>query len=164
VSSPRIQISQPVLTNPTFTSASLRHSTLRLTLSLVTHLGSSSLVTYFLRRDLFSSLISFISDDSTKPHAHEAVILIGLLAGHKSDGKNPYATRIQDFVEEGIMTVRPLPPFRRFPSVLTDTIRKCRESLNSSLPLSYTLETTTSRFRTTLLHLSFLPSPRWSSA
>ena len=164
MSSPRIQISQPVLTNPTFTSASLRHSTLRLTLSLVTHLGSSSLVTYFLRRDLFSSLISFISDDSTKPHAHEAVILIGLLAGHKSDGKNPYATRIQDFVEEGIMTVRPLPPFRRFPSVLTDTIRKCRESLNSSLPLSYTLETTTSRFRTTLLHLSFLPSPRWFSA
>ncbi|GAA5882056.1 hypothetical protein JCM16303_005580 [Sporobolomyces ruberrimus] len=94
-------------------SPALRHSTLQLATLLVTSLGTSPLATYFLRRDLFSSLINFVVNEQTKRFAFDATLLIGLLTGYKQEveeggdpveAKNPYAVRIQDFVEEATMT------------------------------------------------------------
>ncbi|GAA6061252.1 hypothetical protein JCM10212_000693 [Sporobolomyces blumeae] len=83
----------------------LRHSTLQLALFLVSSLGVSPATAFFLRRDLFSSLVSFISDPRTQQYTFEASLLIGLLANYrKCEVKNAYRTRIEDFVEEEVMS------------------------------------------------------------
>ncbi|CDR43369.1 RHTO0S08e00826g1_1 [Rhodotorula toruloides] len=83
---------------------SVRHRVLQLALTLVACANQSPLTSYFLRRDLFSTLVAFIADDSTKQFAFESALLLGLLANYrKSEARNPYVVRIQDFVEEGIM-------------------------------------------------------------
>jgi uncharacterized membrane protein len=88
-------------------AAALRHRALQLALVVVSTVGQGSLVAYFLRRDLFSTLVSFIADDETKPFAFEATLLLGLLANYrKCEARNPYGVRIEDFVEEGVMEVR----------------------------------------------------------
>lgn len=87
-------------------TVSVRHRVLQLALTLVACANQSPLTSYFLRRDLFSTLVAFIADDSTKQFAFESALLLGLLANYrKSEARNPYVVRIQDFVEEGIMEV-----------------------------------------------------------
>lgn len=89
------------------TPTALRHRALQLALVVVSTVGQGSLVAYFLRRDLFSTLVSFIADEETKPFAFEATLLLGLLANYrKCEARNPYGVRIEDFVEEGVMEVR----------------------------------------------------------
>lgn len=112
-------------------AAALRHRALQLALVVVSTVGQGSLVAYFLRRDLFSTLVSFIADAETKPFAFEATLLLGLLANYrKCEARNPYGVRIEDFVEEGVMEVRPvlfsLPP--REPSVEQSYFRDARVS------------------------------------
>ncbi|BGO98531.1 hypothetical protein NBRC10513v2_002925 [Rhodotorula toruloides] len=83
---------------------SVRHRTLQLALTLVASANQSPLTSYFLRRDLFSTLVAFVADDSTKQFAFESALLLGLLANYrKSEARNSYVVRIQDFVEEGVM-------------------------------------------------------------
>ncbi|GAA5985263.1 hypothetical protein JCM5350_005568 [Sporobolomyces pararoseus] len=97
----------------------LRHAALQFTLLLVSTLSTSNLASYFLRRDLFSGLVSFIIDEKTKKYAFDASLLIGLLAGYREVRddtgdeqeqekgevtKNPYSVRIEDFIEEATMT------------------------------------------------------------
>ncbi|BGP31189.1 hypothetical protein JCM10296v2_002953 [Rhodotorula toruloides] len=83
---------------------SVRHRVLQLALTLVASANQSPLTSYFLRRDLFSTLVAFIADDSTKQFAFESALLLGLLANYrKSEARNPYVVRIQDLVEEGVM-------------------------------------------------------------
>lgn len=87
-------------------TAALRHRTLQLALLIVSTVGQGSLVAYFLRRDLFSTLVAFIADPETKMFAFEATLLLGLLANYrKCEARNPYGVRIEDFVEEGVMEV-----------------------------------------------------------
>ncbi|BGP15057.1 hypothetical protein JCM10213_002799 [Rhodosporidiobolus nylandii] len=82
----------------------LRHRILQLALVFVSSVDQGSLNAYFLRRDLFSTLVSFIADDATKQFAFESALLLGLLANYrKSEARNPYGVRIEDFVEEGVM-------------------------------------------------------------
>ncbi|GAA5986619.1 hypothetical protein JCM10908_003826 [Rhodotorula pacifica] len=86
------------------TPTALRHRALQLALLVVSTVGQGSLVAYFLRRDLFSTLVAFIADNETKPFAFEATLLLGLLANYrKCEARNPYGVRIEDFVEEGVM-------------------------------------------------------------
>ncbi|GAA5866411.1 hypothetical protein JCM3774_004672 [Rhodotorula dairenensis] len=86
------------------TPTALRHRALQLALVVVSTVGQGSLVAYFLRRDLFSTLVAFVADDETKPFAFEATLLLGLLANYrKCEARNPYGVRIEDFVEEGVM-------------------------------------------------------------
>lgn len=74
---------------------------------IVSTVSQGSLNAYFLRRDLFSTLVSFIANEDTKQFAFESTLLLGLLANfRKSEARNPYGVRIEDFVEEGVMTVR----------------------------------------------------------
>ncbi|GAA6042532.1 hypothetical protein JCM8097_004653 [Rhodosporidiobolus ruineniae] len=83
----------------------LRHRILQLALVIVASVNQGSLNAYFLRRDLFSTLVSFIADDATKRFAFESALLLGLLANfRKSEARNPYGVRIEDFVEESVMT------------------------------------------------------------
>ncbi|BGP23834.1 hypothetical protein Rt10032_c05g2448 [Rhodotorula toruloides] len=82
----------------------VRHRTLQLALILVSSANQCPLTSYFLRRDLFSTLVAFIADDSTKQFAFESALLLGLLANYrKGEARNPYVVRVQDFVEEGVM-------------------------------------------------------------
>ncbi|GAA5854667.1 hypothetical protein JCM8547_004929 [Rhodosporidiobolus lusitaniae] len=83
----------------------LRHRILQLALVIVASVDQDSLNAYFLRRDLFSTLVSFIGNEDTKQFAFESALLLGLLANfRKSEARNPYGVRIEDFVEEGVMT------------------------------------------------------------
>ncbi|GJN89778.1 hypothetical protein Rhopal_002767-T1 [Rhodotorula paludigena] len=82
----------------------VRHRTLQLALVIVASVNQGSLVAFFLRRDLFSTLVSFIADRETQHFAFEATLLLGLLANYrKAEARNPYGVRIEDFVEEGVM-------------------------------------------------------------
>jgi hypothetical protein len=47
-----------------------------------------------------------MTDDATAPFAFESTLLLGLLANfRKYEARNPYGVRIEDFVEEGVMSV-----------------------------------------------------------
>ncbi|KAK4055694.1 hypothetical protein OIV83_000240 [Microbotryomycetes sp. JL201] len=80
---------------------SLRHRTLQLALNLVASLNQGSVTAYFLRRDMFSTLVKFMTDDETAPYVFESSLLLGLLASfRKFEARNPYSVRIEDFVED----------------------------------------------------------------
>ncbi|GAA5918518.1 hypothetical protein JCM6882_001364 [Rhodosporidiobolus microsporus] len=88
----------------TLTPVPLRHRVLQLALVIVASVNQGALNAYFLRRDLFSTLVTFIADEETKQFAFESVLLLGLLANYrKNEARNPYGVRIEDFVEEGVM-------------------------------------------------------------
>lgn len=73
---------------------------------IVSSINQGSLTAYFLRRDLFSTLVKFMTDDATAPFAFESTLLLGLLANfRKYEARNPYGVRIEDFVEDGVMSV-----------------------------------------------------------
>lgn len=55
-------------------SLELRHRTLQLALVLVGGVGQGSLTAYFLRRDLFSTLVWFMADSNTAALAYESVV------------------------------------------------------------------------------------------
>ncbi|GAA5971807.1 hypothetical protein JCM11641_001521 [Rhodosporidiobolus odoratus] len=83
----------------------LRHRILQLALVFVASVNEGAHNAYFLRRDLFSTLVSFIADGETRQFAFESTLLLGLLASYrKEEARNPYGVRIEDFVEEGVMT------------------------------------------------------------
>ncbi|KAL8290109.1 hypothetical protein RQP46_003048 [Phenoliferia psychrophenolica] len=82
----------------------LRHRTLQLAVVLVTSINQGSVNAFFLRRDLFSTLVKFMSDPATSPFAFESALLLGLLANfRKYEARNPYLVRIEDFVDEVVM-------------------------------------------------------------
>ncbi|KAK4701231.1 hypothetical protein P7C70_g5010, partial [Phenoliferia sp. Uapishka_3] len=82
----------------------LRHRTLQLALIIVTSINQGSVNAFFLRRDLFSTLVKFMSDPATSPFAFESALLLGILANfRKYEARNPYLVRIEDFVDEVVM-------------------------------------------------------------
>ncbi|GAA6046333.1 hypothetical protein JCM3770_004868 [Rhodotorula araucariae] len=82
----------------------VRHRALQLALIVVASVNQGALGAFFLRRDLFSTLVSFIADSETQHFAFESALLLGLLANYrKSEARNPYGVRIEDFVEERVM-------------------------------------------------------------
>lgn len=84
----------------------LRHRTLQLALILVSSINQGSITAYFLRRDLFSTLVAFMEDDETAMYVFESALLLGLLANfRKFEARNSYGVRIEDFVEDVVMSV-----------------------------------------------------------
>ncbi|GAA5892010.1 hypothetical protein JCM5296_004660 [Sporobolomyces johnsonii] len=84
---------------------SIRHRILQLALLIVASVDQGSVNAYFLRRDLFSTLVSFVADEVTQQFAFESALLLGILANfRKTEARNPYGVRIEDFVEEGVMS------------------------------------------------------------
>lgn len=112
-------------------TVSLRHRALQLALTMVCGIGQSNPGAYFLRRNLFPTLVSvsmfsitntfrvvylkcfcvplmqMVTSPETQHIAFEAMLLLALLSSfHKSDAANlnPYLRAIQDCVEQDFMT------------------------------------------------------------
>ncbi|KAF9041727.1 hypothetical protein BDZ89DRAFT_1207601 [Hymenopellis radicata] len=86
--------------------AKIRHTTLQLSLIFLCGIAQLSPAAYFLRRDLFSSIASFIKSPDTEQYTFEAVLLLAILADfHKSDAAklNPYLSRIKDSDDKDLM-------------------------------------------------------------
>lgn len=70
---------------------------------------NTSLATYFMNRDLFVSIVSFIDSPKSDVYVGDAFSLIGVLAAYgKLETHNPYRVRLADFVNHNSMikTVR----------------------------------------------------------
>lgn len=64
----------------------------------------SSLISYFMVRDIFSCLTTFVADGSTLQHCGKAITLLGVLATYdKFESRNPYTGRMSDYVDEVFM-------------------------------------------------------------
>ncbi|KAL8724950.1 MAG: hypothetical protein Q9181_006601 [Wetmoreana brouardii] len=64
----------------------------------------TSLVSYFTHRDLFPCLIKDIQDVESPAGVLEPLLLLGLLANYnKFEFRNPYRTRLEDFVNETVI-------------------------------------------------------------
>ncbi|KAK9322911.1 hypothetical protein V1517DRAFT_259408 [Lipomyces orientalis] len=85
-------------------STNMRIAALRATLSTVCCTYKTSLINFFIQRDLFPVLVQIIYDDATTSHTFEAFVLLGVLSNYdKLESYNPYQTRLADFVDESVM-------------------------------------------------------------
>ncbi|KJA25899.1 hypothetical protein HYPSUDRAFT_64622 [Hypholoma sublateritium FD-334 SS-4] len=79
--------------------ASIKHRVLQLALSFICGVEQLSTGAYFLRRNFFPSIVSFVKNPSTEQYAFEAVMLLSILANyHKTDAAklNPYLKLIRE--------------------------------------------------------------------
>ncbi|RKF62716.1 UPF0588 membrane protein C20F10.02c [Golovinomyces cichoracearum] len=82
-------------------SLDLRQKAIEVTLSVVSGAYQTSLLSYFVYRDLFLSLMKFIQDSDIISLPFESFTLLGLLANYnKFELQNPYQLRLVDFVNE----------------------------------------------------------------
>ncbi|KAF8216039.1 hypothetical protein K438DRAFT_1901758 [Mycena galopus ATCC 62051] len=65
--------------------------------------GKLSPGAYFLRRDLFPSIVSFIKAPDTEIFTFEAILLLSLLANFHKSKQNPYIQRIQETEDKDLM-------------------------------------------------------------
>lgn len=79
----------------------------------------TSLISYFIHRDLFPALMKYVHD--APGSAHEPYILLGCLASYqKFESQNLYQDRLEDFVDEATI--------RLLLSSFSDSCRSIRES------------------------------------
>ncbi|KAJ6621181.1 hypothetical protein B0H10DRAFT_1020010 [Mycena sp. CBHHK59/15] len=83
--------------------AGLRHQVLQLALIFMCGVGQLSPGAYFLRRDLFPSIASFIKDPETEQFTFEAVLLLSVLANFHKSKQNPYIQRIKESDDKDLM-------------------------------------------------------------
>ncbi|EEQ84943.2 uncharacterized protein BDCG_08212 [Blastomyces dermatitidis ER-3] len=61
----------------------------------------TSLISYFMHRDIFPALMKFVHDSDTRTQIFEPFVLLGLLSNYnKFEFQNPYQLRLDDFVNE----------------------------------------------------------------
>ncbi|KAK0233651.1 hypothetical protein IW262DRAFT_1452216 [Armillaria fumosa] len=80
-------------------SATTRHQILQLGLIFMCGISQLSPGAYFLRRNLFPSIVAFIKGSDTEQYTFEAVLFLAVLADfHKSDAArlNPYLSQIKE--------------------------------------------------------------------
>ncbi|GLB35898.1 putative DUF1741 [Lyophyllum shimeji] len=85
---------------------SIRHQTLQVALIYMCAIGQLSPGAYFLRRDLYPSIATFIKSPDTAQFTFEASLLLAVLANfHKSDAArlNPYLRCIKETPDEDLM-------------------------------------------------------------
>ncbi|KAI2642119.1 hypothetical protein GGS21DRAFT_501216 [Xylaria nigripes] len=79
----------------------IRQRAVEVVLSITSGAYQTSLLTYFIQRDLFPAIMKFIQDSDSPDRALEPFILLGLLANYnKFEFQNPYQLRLNDFVNE----------------------------------------------------------------
>ncbi|KAI0799535.1 hypothetical protein GGR55DRAFT_683882 [Xylaria sp. FL0064] len=79
----------------------IRQRAVEVILSITSGAYQTSLLTYFIQRDLFPAIMKFIQDSDSSDMALEPFILLGLLANYnKFEFQNPYQLRLNDFVNE----------------------------------------------------------------
>ncbi|RKF62282.1 UPF0588 membrane protein C20F10.02c [Erysiphe neolycopersici] len=82
-------------------SVDLRQKAIESALCLVSGAYQTSLLSFFICRDLFLSLMKFILDSETISCPFKPFTLLGLLANYnKFEFQNPYQLRLDDFVNE----------------------------------------------------------------
>ncbi|KAJ6575294.1 hypothetical protein B0H19DRAFT_1128072 [Mycena capillaripes] len=81
----------------------IRHQVLQFALIFMCGVGQLSPGAYFLRRDLFPSIVSFIKAPETEIYTFEAILLISLLANFHKSKQNPYIQRIQETEDKDLM-------------------------------------------------------------
>ncbi|KAG9229690.1 hypothetical protein BJ875DRAFT_474222 [Amylocarpus encephaloides] len=90
------------VTIKTGSSLDVRQKAIEAALAVVSGAYQTSLLSYFIHRDLFPSLMKFIQDSDATSRAFEPFTLLGLLANYnKFEFQNPYRLRLDDFVNEG---------------------------------------------------------------
>ncbi|KAJ7103351.1 hypothetical protein B0H15DRAFT_811913 [Mycena belliarum] len=83
--------------------ADIRHQVLQLALIFMCGIGQLSPGAYFLRRDLFPSIVSFIKAPETETFTFEAILLLSVLANFHKSKQNPYIQRIQEVDDKILM-------------------------------------------------------------
>src|SRR5271169_3289574 len=82
----------------------IRSDAVRLTLTVVCGSYQSSLLSYFMYNDLFTSLVTYISSASSSSEILCASVLLALLSTYnKHESSNPYQSRLRDFINEDVM-------------------------------------------------------------
>ena len=95
--------------------------------------------------------MQFISEEATSEFASEAVLLLGLLANyHKYEGRNFYLIRLEDLVDEDLMT--------RIVKTTTQAMSRCQKYVTLSAASRCSLRDCTER---TLTSLTILRPPLW---
>lgn len=84
--------------------AIIRSDAVRLTLTVVCRSYQSSLLSYFMYNDIFTSLVAYISSTTSLSEILCASVLLALLSTYnKHETPNPYQSRLRDFINEDIM-------------------------------------------------------------
>ncbi|KAI0025897.1 DUF1741-domain-containing protein [Xylariomycetidae sp. FL0641] len=79
----------------------IRQRAVEVVLSITSGAYQTSLLTYFIHRDLFPAIMKFIQDSDSPSRVHEPFTLLGVLANYnKFEFQNPYQQRLNDFVNE----------------------------------------------------------------
>ncbi|KAH0829536.1 hypothetical protein FOPE_10229 [Fonsecaea pedrosoi] len=118
---------------------SLRSKALDTALALVAGGFHTSLVTYFMHRDLFSALMKYVHDIPESPTTSlKASMVIGILSSYnKFEAQNVYQNRLEDFVNEE--TIRLL--VRNF-AIACLVIRDQYVSVQDDYPVPWSLNST----------------------
>ncbi|KAG6837686.1 hypothetical protein H0H93_004962 [Arthromyces matolae] len=137
----------------------IRHQALQVALICMCSLGQLSPGAYFLRHDMFPSIVTFIKSCDDERFVSEAALLLAILANfHKNDAAklNPYLKPVASAV-----FLLPVFEFLRanplFPIVLLETSSQNTEVTQRNPRLSYTILTLSSYI---LTHASSASSPR----
>ncbi|CAG8946804.1 unnamed protein product [Penicillium salamii] len=82
-------------------SLDMRLKAIKTAIAMTSGAYKTSLVSYFTHRDLFPSLMKYVSDSETSLQVFDPFLLLGLLANYnKFEFQNPYQLRLDDFVNE----------------------------------------------------------------
>ncbi|KAJ5942504.1 hypothetical protein N7516_002672 [Penicillium verrucosum] len=82
-------------------SFDVRLKAIKTAIAMTSGAYKTSLVSYFTHRDLFPSLMKYVSDSDTPLQVFDPFLLLGLLANYnKFEFQNPYQLRLDDFVNE----------------------------------------------------------------
>ncbi|CAN9424093.1 unnamed protein product [Alternaria alternata] len=118
----------------------LRLRAVRATLSITAAGFQTALPSYFTHRDLFPSLMKYISDCPSTPQVVPALYLLGLLTNYnKFEFQNPYRLRLDDFVNDAII--------QDMVSCFGETCRNLRDSyvaVQDDMPEGWSLGSTLS--------------------
>lgn len=86
------------------TAEQVRSNAVRLTLTVICGSYQSSLLSYFMYNDLFTSLVTYISSATSSSEILRASVLLALLSTYnKHETSNPYQSRLRDFINEDVM-------------------------------------------------------------
>ncbi|KAI1403299.1 DUF1741-domain-containing protein [Hypoxylon fuscum] len=79
----------------------VRQRAVEVVLSITSGAYQTSLLTYFIQRDLFPAMMKFIQESDSPTRVLQPFTLLGLLANYnKFEFQNPYQLRLNDFVNE----------------------------------------------------------------
>ncbi|KAJ7751293.1 hypothetical protein DFH07DRAFT_745670 [Mycena maculata] len=81
----------------------IRHQILQLALIFMCGVGQLSPGAYFLRRDLYPSIVAFIKAPETEIYTFEAILLLSVLANFHKSKQNPYIQRISQSEDKDLM-------------------------------------------------------------